>query len=142
MPISVLLTLDGLREQEGAFDGGLQGSGTLNVRAKMSDDLLLEVRLSFPGWVVDHSRQGKGDDTVECGHGRGGIEEDNRSVPVVDGQSQGRLGLVDHVMHSVQGNMRVAAMPPAQAYGVGRSMPSLQGPLRPGMHLACQGDAL
>ena len=90
---------------------------------------------------LEAGRQGDGDEAVEAAEGRRCIEEDHRRSANVAGvgDGQNRVGFVDHLKHSVQGDMRVGTMPPVQAYGVARSMPSLQGAFWSGANSVYQG---
>ena len=140
MPISVLLTLNGLREEKSGIDRGSQSDGSLNVRAQVGDDVLLDVRFTVSGRSVEPGRDGQGDHTVEGRRGGRLVEENHGCVSAARREGVSGLKIVDHVMHPVQGVVRVAAMPQTQAYGVTRAMPSLQGPFRSGTNPMCQGD--
>ena len=143
MPISVRLTLGRLDGEQDAVDRGLRRSDSLHVRAEMGDDAVLDLHLPVVLGRLESGRQGDGNEAVETAECRRCVEKDYRRPADVAGigDPRNRLGLVDHVKHSVQGKMRVGVMPPAQAYGVMRSLPSLQSEFRSRIDPSCQETA-
>ncbi len=132
MATLVRLTLRRLHSKQGGVDRGTESLDALHICAEVGDDVTFDLHLPVVLGRLESGRQGDGDETVETADGRRCVEKDHRCSADIAcvGDGRDRLELVDHVMHSVQGEMRVGVMPPAQTYGVMRSLPSLQGEFR------------
>ena len=134
MTVSVRLTLGRHGREDCLVECRAEGHGTLDVGAEIADDGRVELRLSVRPRLIEGGREGHGDDPIVGAEEGRLIEEDERRGIPLDIVGQHGLGFVGHVMHSVQGEMRVAAMPPVQAYGTARPMPSVQGVIRAEMN--------
>lgn len=132
MAISVRLTLRRLHGEQGGVDRGTESFDAFDIGAEMSDHVAFDLRFSIVARHLKGGGKREGDDAVKTTEVGRSVEKDHRRTADVATvhDSRGRFGLVDHVMHSVQGKMRVGVMPPVQAYGVMGSLPSLQGKFR------------
>ena len=129
--LSVLLTLDGLSQEQRFVEGVAEQLGANNVGSEMRDGALLDVQLIVSARFIERSRDRKSNDAVEGRHGGSPIEENHRGPETLnEGDSRDGFGVVGHPQSSIQGATRRASLKPAQDYGIARSQPSNQGPIR------------
>ena len=142
MKLSVLLTLDGLGQQQGFVDGIAKEFDASNVGSQMRNNPSLNIQLTISASFPESSRDRESDDAVEGRHRGSSIEENNRGAEALnEGHSRGGFGVVGHAEISMQGAMRQASKLPAQDYGAAQAQPSNQGQFRAKMDGAAQGYA-